>query len=487
MKSWWLAASLPLMFAAGAADAQGRSGLDAEKARVVNYWTAERRAAAVPRDLIIDERGLGYLRGRDGSLKPYGHQIEAANAPTPRAKPDGTGGNSDSEPPAISNLDPANETIGASSPFSATVTDNEGVRSVTFVITYPDGVTTQSFSASNQGGDSWGTSLQGFTDGSWSWHVEAADTAKRGGNRSVSDPVNFTVDTGGSGGGGGGGSGDVVTNAGWSGGTVQRAAGRLFYEMPGNARRKGPWSGYVCSGTVVVDGQTGIATILTAAHCVYDDVNKAFARNVLFIPDQAGTSGSGTDSNCGNDPIGCWVASYGVVDVDWTTRTFPDNIEWDSAYYVVQDGAHQQGEAGDLTSGVLDIDVDPMTIEFMSPSLGVLTHALGYSYSEDPNFMYCAEDMSEEGAVNWWLANCGLSGGSSGGPWVQPMDEEAGDGPIISVNSWGYNGAPGMAGPKLSDGAHECVYKEAVLGTGPTNAADGDAGVITTAKSCGQQ
>jgi hypothetical protein len=106
------------------------------------------------------------------------------------------------------------------------------------------------------------------------------------------------------------------------------------------------------------------------------------------------------------------------------------------------------------------------------------THALGYSYSEDPNFMYCAEDMTTQGAANWWLSSCGLSGGSSGGPWVQPMDEASGSGPIMSVNSWGYTDSPGMAGPRLVGTSAECLFIEArgfdfsaVPGT------NGDAGV----------
>ena len=76
------------------------------------------------------------------------------------------------------------------------------------------------------------------------------------------------------------------------------------------------------------------------------------------------------------------------------------------------------------------------------------TYALGYSYNADPNFMYCAEDMTTiNGTINWWLPSCGLTGGSSGGPWVQAMS--GGSGPIISVNSWGYTNSPGMAGPKF--------------------------------------
>ncbi|HIG40742.1 MAG: hypothetical protein ABGY96_23100 [bacterium] len=44
----------------------------------------------------------------------------------------------------------------------------------------------------------------------------------------------------------------------------------------------------------------------------------------------------------------------------------------------------------------------------------------------DPNFMYCAEDMTTVETANWWLPSCELSGGSSGGPSVQPMDASPG-------------------------------------------------------------
>ena len=292
-----------------------------------------------------------------------------------------------------------------------------GVRAVSFVITYPDGVTSQSFPASNSSGD------------------------------------------------------------------IQMAAGRLFYEMPSNPRLK-RWVGYVCSGTVVSDGATGRSVILTASHCVYDDANKAFARNVLFIPNQAGTTGAGTDSNCSNDPIGCWVAAYGVVDVNWTTATFPDNIPWDYGFYVVDNdpSSHSPGlnasyDTLDAAAPAFTIDFNPPVVDDGTPGAATpdFTHALGYSYSDDPNFMYCAEDMTTEGTANWWIPSCGLSGGSSGGSWIQPMGN--GTGPVISVNSWGYTTSPGMAGPKLSGTSAFCVFDAATnTTTFPVNPADGAAG-----------
>ena len=279
-------------------------------------------------------------------------------------------------------------------------------------------------------------------------------------------------------GGGGppGGGGGTVANSQWTnGGVVQNAAGRIYFEMPDNVART-VWLGYVCSGTVANDsGTPNRSIIITAAHCIYDDLNKAFARNVMFIPNQAGTTSGKTDLNCANDPKGCWVPNLGVVDNNWTTRTFPDNVAWDYAFYVVSDtGAHQAGYSA--APDALDGAVTAMSVSFTSPAYTVLTYALGYSYNRDPQFMYCADKLGQASAVNYWLGKCGLSGGSSGGPWSQPFDTTTGNGPIISVNSWGYTNQPGMAGPKLAGTSANCVFsvaKGAAMGT----FADGNAGV----------
>jgi len=475
------AASSSVILVAGlepsSAESTRGSGLEraSKHARIVEHWTPSRRAAAIPRDLVRDTRGQAYLRRSDGSLEPYGRRIaEAAGGAgkiTPNAKPGG-----DTTVPSISNLNPANNaTIGASHTFQATVTDASGLRSVRFTV-QKQGAAAQSFTAALSANNVWTAALSGFTDGSWSWRVVAKDKAN---NTATSPTVNFLVSTG-----GGGGGDDTVENAPWTGGgDVQQAVGRLYFEMPGNKRRS-RWVGYVCSGTVVADGTSGRSVILTASHCVYDDANKAFARNVLFIPDQDGTSGAGTDLNCNNDPLGCWTAAFGVVDVNWTTRTFPDNIAWDYAFYVVDDSNAHTG-TGSHTA--LDGAVEPLPASFAPPAVddGVVggaspdfTHALGYSYSDDPNFMYCAEDLTTEGEVNWWLPSCGLSGGSSGGPWVQDMSNGTGD--IVSVNSWGYTGSPGMAGPMLSGTSAACVFSESKSDTPALPAADGDEGLIAT-------
>jgi hypothetical protein len=466
--------TVPLVSANAGAAPNERSSPAQELAA---YWTAERRAAAQPRDLVIDERGLGYLRRADGSLQPHGHSRPAAlvavtdGQPVPRAKPGGGGGGGgDTTPPSVSNMKPADETIGSAFTFTATVTDvGSGVKSVSFVLTSPGGGS-QSYAAGSSDGTNWSISFSGFTDGDdWSWSVVAKDNAPRGGNTTTEGPVNFTVSTGG-GGGGGGGDGTVVTNSPWDKptATVQNAAGRIYFEMPTNSRLT-RWAGYVCSGTVATDAATDRSVIITAAHCVYDDAYKSFARNVMFIPNQDATTGAGTDLDCSNDPLGCWAPTFGVVDNDWASRTFPDNIPWDYGYYVVPtSGAHTAGSSN-TTNENLESAAGKLAIQFADPTTGTYTYALGYSYSDDPNFMYCAEGLGTESAYgDWWLASCELSGGSSGGPWMQ----SAGEGPIISVNSWGYSNSPGMAGPKLAVTA-ECLFGVAQTGGTPSTTTRG--------------
>src|SRR5688572_102667 len=87
-------ATLESPIAAAASDRDDQRS--AEHRRVVEHWTAARRRAAIPRDLVIDSRGQGYLRTKGGVLQPYGRQAaETAGEMTPRAKP----GGGDTTPP----------------------------------------------------------------------------------------------------------------------------------------------------------------------------------------------------------------------------------------------------------------------------------------------------------------------------------------------------------------------------------------------------
>ncbi len=477
----WAAISIAL-FSVNAV-AQDRKPIKVDKARVIQHWTKERRANAIPRDLVIDARGLGYIKRPDGTLRPHGHDVPAQITPSnqsispfasssPRR---GGGRTKDRTAPTISGMNPAGgTTIGESYTFEAQVIDSGGVQSVTFNIQLMGSTYVNSFPASRAlFSNMWGANFHGFTNGNWKWWVEATD---RAGNTASSGIVNFTVYTG--------TANEPVGHAVWSsGGPVQTAAGRLYFEMPDD-QSLSTWGGYVCSATVVNDEDTaGRSLIITAAHCVYDDANKVFARNAFFVPDQADTTGKGTDGNCNNDPMGCWVPAFGVVDVDWTTRTFPDNIAWDYGFYVISDAGAHYGTA--TSSEALDVVAGSLDLSFTQPGLDY-TQSLGYSYSEDPKLMYCADGLTIEEmyGVNWWLESCGLTGGSSGGPMIQPTSATPGSGPIMGINSWGlviggYT-LPGMAGSKLYDNSASCVFggaKTAIVSGSP---ADGQAGVAVS-------
>ncbi len=268
----------------------------------------------------------------------------------------------------------------------------------------------------------------------------------------------------------------VVTDENWShGGNIQLATGKILFQYPGQGD-------FVCSGTVVMDGNNGSSPnarngrsiVQTAAHCVYNDIQKEFATNAMFIPDQVSTKGTRSNTNCDDDKLGCWKLSFGVVSQGWAGSQFPENVGYDYAYYVVYDDpgtTHSGGYMRSLT-GILDHDVDPVKIDFDYRGKD-FTYALGYYSEHDPFYRYCSMDQSTIYGVSWyenlWLDQCGLGSGASGGPWIADMDEN-GVGTLFSINSWGFDDKTGMAGPSLrtQDGSlAECLFQEALNAPDP--------------------
>ena len=244
--------------------------------RGASYWTPARRVAAQPRDLVIDERGLGYLQRADGTLEPYGHSVAAASIPVratapagsakPQAGPPSGGGGSAT---LVTGVDPADGvTIGVDHEFRATVTDGDGIRSVDFVLSNGQSVPANRIGTS----DVYGIDFTGFTDGNWSWTIVARDNSKRGGTITELARIDFTVASGGTppettapppttappGSCGGGSS--IVVNEPWTcggdGGEARRGTVRL---RGGTDRRAGPICGAVGKegGEVLRPGVTG--------------------------------------------------------------------------------------------------------------------------------------------------------------------------------------------------------------------------------------
>jgi hypothetical protein len=257
--------------------------------------------------------------------------------------------------------------------------------------------------------------------------------------------------TPGGGNGGGGTDSAVVSGDSWNGGgAIDGASGKLLFAMDG--------SYWVCSASVIDDGSSadnGSAIILSAAHCVYDETNGAFATNWMFIPDYdaspapLNTSGTFCDSTL----YGCWTAEEMAVHDGYASAgSFDVALPYD--FGVVRVGL------GGL-SGVAELDdvVAEQSYDFSGPVTldgSVSGYAFGYPAEKKWNgtdLIYCAGPIDGDpynSDETYRLNECKLNGGSSGGPWLAPFNETTGSGTVISVNSYGYRGINAMHGPFLN-------------------------------------
>jgi hypothetical protein len=241
------------------------------------------------------------------------------------------------------------------------------------------------------------------------------------------------------------GTGSELKGASWiNGGEVLKNTGKVLFAMGG--------SYYVCSASVVDDSVSGRSIILTAAHCVYDEVAKAFATNWVFIPeyDTKPVKLDSAGSFCAQTMYGCWTESATVVASGYANAGgFNDvAIVHDYAFVVVEGG-------GFNGTTQLDSVVGSHPITFSSVSLGSTMHLFGYPAAQkykgnDLVYSKGALGTDPNAADLTYKVTSNMTGGSSGGPWFSSFDESTGTGVLSSVNSYGYSGVTAMHGPKLN-------------------------------------
>ena len=231
---------------------------------------------------------------------------------------------------------------------------------------------------------------------------------------------------GGDGGGGGDGSDPVVSGATWTdgGASVAKTTGKVFFTLGG--------SRYVCSASAVA-GQENL--VLTAGHCVWDDVAK-FATNWMFAP--------GYDNGV-NIEYGEWTATSLFTTSAWADTTgnaWPD----DAGMAVVTNGssATLSGRLGSLPA---------MAAQSGGGDLSGATYsAFGYPAAQKykgGTLTYCQGPvMVGYDSQDTLSMACDMTGGSSGGPW---FGGPGGTGQIVSVNSYGYRGLARMFGPTFNE------------------------------------
>jgi V8-like Glu-specific endopeptidase len=231
-------------------------------------------------------------------------------------------------------------------------------------------------------------------------------------------------------------------------GKVYSATGKVYFEMGGGA--------WICSGTAISDKGGTYSVVLTAGHCVYDEENgngslAGFATNWMFIPE----FDSKPTYTCSDTAFGCWTARALVARREFATAggftTTATHYDW--GFAVV-------GGGGLSGSAQLDATVGTFGTTFANMTGNTIVDAFGYPAAQKyhgSDLVYCQGPIgfdSLAGNGTYKLA-CGMTGGSSGGPWfsgfTQPDGSSTGDaGSVQSLNSYGYSGQSNMYGPKFN-------------------------------------
>ena len=242
---------------------------------------------------------------------------------------------------------------------------------------------------------------------------------------------------------GGGTTTTGTTGADWTGGgLVQETTGKVLFAMGG--------SYYVCSASVAKDANTGTSSILTAAHCVYDETAGGFSSNWMFVPDydSAPVNLTTSGSFCSQTVYGCWTATALTVHRGYASAGgFNDQA-------TLHDYAFATVGAGGKGMTQLDATVGAQDIAFTAGTAGATTDLFGYPSSKpykgtaliysEGGLGYDARNGNQTYAVASKMTQ-----GCSGGPWFQNFSKATGTGTMMSVNSYSYSGSSSMHGPKL--------------------------------------
>lgn len=242
-------------------------------------------------------------------------------------------------------------------------------------------------------------------------------------------------------------SGSEYVNSGsqWTaGGDVNKNVGRVFFEMGGNY--------WTCSASALKDTKAERSVVLTAAHCAYDETGRfGFARYWMFVPDYATLPSKYDPAGqfCASTSLGCWAADALVVSGAYAgAGGFNETaVLHDYAFAVVSTGGKLDGQ--------LDAVVNPNQASWTEQTNMDDTYLFGYPASgryKGSTLIYCRGPLEFDGNTMYetYKVGCGMTGGSSGGPWFTPFERSgpnAGSGTVISVNSYGYGGRKAMYGP----------------------------------------
>ena len=198
-------------------------------------------------------------------------------------------------------------------------------------------------------------------------------------------------------------------------------AGKLFFQ-------KGNGKNYVCSAQFISK-----RVLLTAAHCVRDDENGDFYRNIAFaLQYDKGRYSKAYKSQCAATLNGWvqpgdekWTYDFAMILVGEDSQNGWFGTAWGWQQY---NEATKIGYPGGILDGqVIQVDQGPIKVE--------------------------------NGIVELRHGNQADQGGSSGGAWIGDYSSQKGNyNHIISVESFGYDGQPGVDYGPYFDGRLKILW-----------------------------
>ena len=246
---------------------------------------------------------------------------------------------------------------------------------------------------------------------------------------------------GGSGGGGKTTSGTTYWNPSNQSQLVASITGKVFFTMGGKD--------YVCSGSLVDDGNLDIAVVITAAHCLWDNATSSFASNWVFYPNY--------DKDVGTSNRKSYSASH-----LFAPKAFTDQGSFNTTA-ILNDFAFAV-----LPTSAFDLLVLPMIL-MDSTFTNNRGDAFGYPAASPFNgkeLVYSTGAVSTDQnteSTTWRLPST-MTGGASGGPWYNGYTNGNSVGSVSSVNSYKYsNDKNSMYGPKFNSLTND-LYSMAKLG-----------------------